>query len=122
MPTWMSANQISARYMVGEARLREYSQRGNLAMHRCADGTILYDVDAVAELFRSRAVGALRPNPQAKNMGIVGAVKLGGVEDLADSSPRPVTLSPRDERRRVLRFGGTNEVAPLPQAKTGTSR
>ena len=55
MPQWISAAKIVSEYAVGEARLLQYSARGNLPCRRDGDGSYLFDADHVALLFRSRS-------------------------------------------------------------------
>jgi hypothetical protein len=113
MPTWMTAKQISARLIVGEQRLLEYGQRGNLAMYRMDDGSILFDADGASRYFRSRTAAVVRPSDA--NLGVLGASRLA---DRRGQEQRPV-LSGREERRREARHATTNAPTNARWSKTG---
>ncbi|MBK9265493.1 MAG: hypothetical protein IPM54_37615 [Polyangiaceae bacterium] len=118
MPTWMTAKQISARFTVGEERLLEYGKRGNLAMYRMDDGSVLFDGDGAARYFRPRNVAASR-DPDARNLGVLGTSRLGDAYVDTRTTTQRASLGAREERRRELRFVTT--TAPIPQRlpKTG---
>lgn len=113
MPTWMTAQQISARLIVGEQRLLEYGQRGNLAMYRMDDGSVLFDADGAARYFRSRNAAAPRI-PEGAHMGVLGTSRLADRR----AEQRPV-VSGREERRREVRQAATNTPNVKRWAKTG---
>lgn len=113
MPTWMTAQQISARLIVGEQRLLEYGQRGNLAMYRMDDGSVLFDADGASRYFRSRNAAALRA-PEGNNMGVLGKSRLADRR----AEQRPL-VSGREERRREMRHAATNSPDKTRFAKTG---
>ncbi|WP_437720406.1 hypothetical protein [Sorangium sp. So ce861] len=92
----MTAEQISARYIVGEQRLLDYSRRGNLAMMRRPDGVLLFDADDVASFFRPRGQAA-------PSMAVLGASRLG-VEPTA-------SMGAREARRRALRAASASPSA-----------
>lgn len=113
MPTWMTAQQISAQLIVGEQRLLEYGQRGNLAMYRMEDGSVLFDADGAARYFRSRTAAALR-TPEAHNMGVLGSSRLADRR----AEQRPL-VSGREERRREVRQAATSTPNTKRWGKTG---
>lgn len=113
MPTWMTAREISARLIVGEERLLDYGQRGNLAMYRLDDGSLLFDMDGASRYFRARNAAELRASDQ--NLGVVGTSRLADRR----SSEQPALPSGREERRRDVRRTGTNAPVPHRFAKTG---
>jgi hypothetical protein len=114
MPTWMTAKQISARLTVGEDRLLEYAKRGNLAMYRMDDGSILFDAEGAARYFRSRIAAASRV-PEMQNMGVLGSSRLA---DRRGQREQP-SIGRREERRRELRHATTNSTVSHRVAKTG---
>lgn len=114
MPTWMTAKQISDRLIVGEDRLLEYGKRGNLAMYRMDDGSILFDGEGATRYFRSRNAAATSV-PEMQNLGVLGSSRLA---DRRATGERP-GLGRREERRRELRHATTNAPATQRVAKTG---
>lgn len=114
MPTWMTAEQISTRLVVGPQRLLEYAQRGNLAMYRLDDGTVFFDSDAAARYFRPRHA-VMQVNPEVQHMGVMGKVRLG--EGYA--APASAMVSGREARRRELRLSGSTLQVRQVLAKTG---
>ena len=114
MPTWMTAKQISARLIVGEDRLLEYGKRGNLAMYRMEDGSILFDADGASRYFRSRNAAAFNA-PEMQNLGVLGSSRLA---DRRAPRENP-SIGRREERRRELRHAATNSPVMQRIAKTG---
>lgn len=114
MPTWMTAEQISTRLVVGAQRLLEYAKRGNLAMYRLEDGTVFFDGDAAANYFRPRNA-VMQVDPDAQHLGVMGKVRLGE----SHTTTAPAGISGREARKRELRLAGsTLQVRPV-LAKTG---
>jgi hypothetical protein len=70
MAKWVTAAEIAKRYLVGETRLREYCQRGNLPIWRRGDECVLYDEEVVGKLFR------LRTGDQ-RSLAVLGISRLG---------------------------------------------
>jgi hypothetical protein len=103
MPTWMTAKQISARFTVGEERLLEYGKRGNLAMYRMDDGSVLFDSDGAARYFRPRNAVATG-NPQAQNMGVLGTSRLGEAYVNAPAPSHRTSLGARESPRPAICF------------------
>lgn len=114
MPTWMTAEQISSRYAVGEQRLREYAQRGNLAMYRLDDGSVLFDGEGAARYFRSRNA-VMMHDPDARNMGVVGTTRLGDGYVASAMGPQ----ANHDTRRQPVRLSGMNAAVRKDFARTG---
>jgi hypothetical protein len=122
MPTanWMTAAEISARYVVGEQRLLVYAHRGNLPLMRNPDGATLFDESVVARYFRPRnAAPVAAVPPDVRGIAVVGVSRLGApprtdvpVNDGA-STPR----APRVERRRKARVGQGAWPAELERRK-----
>ncbi|MGK3962614.1 hypothetical protein WMF38_00295 [Sorangium sp. So ce118] len=108
MAEWMTAEQIAARYVVGEQRLLDYGKRGNLAMRRVADGRLLFDVDGVARFFRVRGAAAAGAAPgavngaRAQHLGVLGVATLGGVAAPVAMREAPA-MGGREARKRALR-------------------
>ncbi|AUX23299.1 uncharacterized protein SOCEGT47_038220 [Sorangium cellulosum] len=121
MAEWMTAEQVAVRYVVGEQRLLEYGQRGNLAMRRCADGRVLFHAEGVARFFRARGAAAPAAGnvAGARHLGVLGSARLGEVM----AAPMTPTGTPasggRNARKKPLR--STPEPLPLrtPSAKAG---
>ncbi|KYF83916.1 hypothetical protein [Sorangium sp. So ce388] len=118
MATWMNAEQIAARYVVGEQRLLEYGKRGNLAMRRCADGRVLFDGEGVGRFFRVRGAEAQGPasGVQAQNLGVLGVARLGSAPVVKQE---PKGLGEREARARALRLRAGDAQAPRRLAKAG---
>ena len=122
MGAWLTAEQVGARYLVGEERLLEHAQRGNLALRRCAGETVVFDGDGVARLFRLRgtAAGSVKETT-ATTFGVLGVVRLG--EEAAEPEAAAATELPRMEgreaRRRALRLAGESAADAVDLAKTG---
>lgn len=114
MPTWMTAEQISTRLVVGAQRLLEYAKRGNLAMYRLEDGTVFFDGDAAANYFRPRNA-VMQAAPDVQHMGVMGKVRLGEGYPTA----APVGISGREARKRALRMSGATLQVRQVLAKTG---
>ena len=114
MPTWMTAEQISTRLVVGAQRLLEYAKRGNLAMYRLEDGTVFFDGDAAANYFRPRNA-VLQVDPDARDLGVMGKVRLGE----GHTTPASTGLSGREARKRELRLSGATLHIRQVLAKTG---
>lgn len=110
MPSWMTAEQIAARYTVGEQRLLDYSRRGNLAMMRRPDGVVVFDADDVASFFRPRGVAV-------QGMAVLGASRLGVAQPAPLTEPAP--LGAREARRRALRTAAPPAPTPRRLAATG---
>ncbi|XXY47176.1 hypothetical protein WME91_44950 [Sorangium sp. So ce269] len=120
MAEWMTAEQVAVHYVVGEQRLREYGERGNLAMRRCADGRVLFDGEGAARFFRVRGAAALgaAPGGSAKHLGVLGVARLGEL-----TAPQ-VTMDAsssggRDGRKRALRCTAGQLPVPAPVAEAG---
>ena len=124
MAEWMTAEQIAARYVVGEQRLLEYGERGNLAMRRVAAGRVLFDVDGVARFFRVRGTAAAGAAPgavngaRAQHLGVLGAATLGGAAAPAAMMEAPA-MGGREARKRALRAAAENPPARTQMAKAG---
>ncbi|EYF05032.1 hypothetical protein [Chondromyces apiculatus] len=125
MATWMNAAQIAVRYVVGEQRLLEYGERGNLAMRKCADGSVLFDADGVSRFFRVRGAeiaGAqgMVLGGRGQNLGVLGVAKLGGGATVMQGLTVPGARDgARDTRRRMLRSRAEEALAQVPLAKAG---
>ncbi|WP_437932552.1 hypothetical protein WMF37_25900 [Sorangium sp. So ce291] len=124
MAEWMTAEQIAARYVVGEQRLLDYGERGNLAMRRVADGRVLFDVDGVARFFRVRGAAAAGAAPgavngaRAQHLGVLGVVTLGGVAAPVATREAPA-VGGREARKRALRSSAESPPSRAGFAKAG---
>jgi hypothetical protein len=119
MESWMTAAEIAGRYLVGEARLLSYADRGNLPRRRLADGTTLFDERVVARFFKAkRGVITSMKIPEGPHMGVLGVAKLGDRTDRA-MPPASMTLEldPREARRRALRLATPRETIAEPQKR-----
>lgn len=95
MPHWVSAEKIVLDYAVGEARLLQYSARGNLPCRRSEDGSMSFDLEHVANLFRLRsAISA--PSLSTDKLGVLGKMQLG-------QSPTVEAHLPMRRRAKVTR-------------------
>lgn len=121
MAEWMTAEQVAVRYVVGERRLLEYAERGNLAMRRCADGRVLFDAEGVARFFRVRgaAAPAAGPGARAQHLGVLGVARLGEAVVAQAATGETGRLGAREERRRALRFAGSVAPVRTAMAKAG---
>ncbi len=91
MANWMTAAEISARYVVGEQKLLAYAQRGNLPLMRQDGGATLFDESVVALYFRPRnAAAAQALPPNVRGLGVLGVSRLGDPAP-AQPSASPVT-------------------------------
>lgn len=78
-PRWMTAAELSERYMVGEQTLLAYAARGDMPMFRTPAGTIHFDETRASRIFRPRApaqdlqVAASDP----RSLGVLGMTRLG---------------------------------------------
>jgi hypothetical protein len=89
MSEWVSAAKVVEQYAVSEARLLEYSARGNLPCRRAADGdadhdAVYFDLAYVARIFRRRNA----PLPQRAEASVLGRVTLGQKLVRAARAPR----------------------------------
>jgi hypothetical protein len=114
MANWMTAVEISARYIVGEQKLLAFAARGNMPMLRGEDGIIRFDAHHAAMLFRPRDPAAALPiavdTSGKPNLGILGVTRLGearlGEARLGEqAAPKPAPASPsmRQAHRRARR-------------------
>ncbi len=93
--SWLTAGEITARYVVGEQKLAAYSLQGNLPLRRDPDGTVRYDERVVALLFRPR-------HQASAGLGVLGATRLGDPSPEAESPP-PSSRQARRLSPRVAR-------------------
>jgi len=93
MPEWVSAAEIVEQYAVSEARLLEYSARGNLPCRRGGGAeaagdadheAVYFDLAYVARIFRLRSAsdvvasaGHAGQNEQSRGPTVLGRVVLG---------------------------------------------
>ena len=110
MANWKTASEIAGRYRVGESRLLDFSQRGNLPLLRSPDGLTLFDEEVVAKIFQPREgeIVALAP-PTHATLAVLGVSRLG-------ERPTPHTRSTRQTHRRSPRAAGASE----PEAAAAT--
>lgn len=89
MPHWARAAEITRTYAVGEAKLLEFSARGNLPC-RQTPGGVQFDLDFVARLFRPRSAadGGNHNLTDATSFGTLGDIKLGERHTAGPSEPR----------------------------------
>lgn len=99
MPQWVCAAKIVTEYVVAEAKLLEYSARGNLPCRRGPDGTY-FDLDRVARLFRPRSAAG------SAGLGTLGEVKLGAHGAHSD---KPEHATPV-RRQRLVRHTSPSPV------------
>jgi hypothetical protein len=72
MAAWMTATELSARFTVSEDRLAAYARRGNLAMRRTGDGSVVFDAARASQIFLRRGESA-----ESRGFAILGASRLG---------------------------------------------
>ena len=79
MANWMTGSEISARYIASEQKLLDHARRGNMPMFRQDDGSILFDEEHAAILFRPRGPSPALPAPAngKPNLGVLGVSQLG---------------------------------------------
>src|SRR6478672_1535819 len=100
---WMTAIELTERYMVLEQRLGEYAARGNLPFRK-TDAGVLYDESVAKRFFRPRQGSAQRAcvmAPQPQSMGVLGTTRLGDALRLTGESDLGVTPSARQRSRRL---------------------
>ncbi|MEY4579212.1 MAG: hypothetical protein RL701_3915 [Pseudomonadota bacterium] len=85
MPQWVCAAKIVSEYVVAEAKLLEYSARGNLPCRRGPDG-VYFDLERVVRLFRARGAEG-ESVVSGANLGTLGGVKLGGEREREHTQP-----------------------------------
>jgi hypothetical protein len=127
MAKWNTAEELSQRYAVGVDRLAAYADRGNLGRRRLADGTLLFDEDMVAVLFRTRlAVAARRDEAfmsagETPSMGVLGVARLGETTTTTQPRGRMPDEQPESRRHRPLRSDAVPSFAQHPE-RTKTTR
>jgi hypothetical protein len=95
MATWRTAGEIAAQYLVTEARLAAFAQRGNLPRFRLDDGLCLFDEDVVSRLFSARS--ATKPvAASTTSVAVLGETRLGTAE-------RASAMGVRSVRKRSVR-------------------
>jgi hypothetical protein len=79
MARWMTGSEISTRYIASEQKLLDYARRGNMPMLRRDDGSVLFDEEHAAILFRPRgpSPGLAAPTEGEPNLSVLGASRLG---------------------------------------------
>src|SRR5689334_18733066 len=110
MGNWMTAEQISHEYLVGEARLLSYAERGNLAFRRSTTGAILYDESFVARFFRKRHAQLASVAGGAGSAATPGVIGVLGVTRLGEQLGREEE-NPRSMRRRAVRHESSPSIA-----------
>jgi hypothetical protein len=106
MTNWMTATELSTRYMVGEKRLNEFASRGNLPFRRTGDGGVLYDESVAARFFRPRGASSA-VTLGAANLGVLGMTRLGEADDAM-----PMTARQRSRRAAHAATVSTGEWIP----------
>jgi hypothetical protein len=87
---WLTAGEITARYVVGAQKLAAYSLQGNLPLRRGPDGVERFDEKMVALLFRPRQGASM-------GLGVLGEARLG--------QPAPDENEPPASSRQARRLG-----------------
>lgn len=105
--TWMTAPELSARYLVTSHRLEAFGLRGNLAFRRTDDGTLTFEDEAVARLFPRRGAEG------DAALGVLGRLVLGKPSAPAKPSRRAEILR---ERARLMR-PATRTAAAAPERR-----
>jgi hypothetical protein len=79
MAKWMTGAEISARYIASEQKLLDYARHGNMPMLRRHDGSVLFDEEHAAILFRPRGPSPVLAAPAdgEPNLGALGVSRLG---------------------------------------------